>query len=192
MKKADLSIKTIVAIGIGAAVYVVLARFASIPTPIPNTSIQTAYAFLALMAVVYGPIAGGLIGLIGHALNDAISYGSVWWSWVVVSMFVGFTIGVLAKKINVEDGEFNKQDIIRFNMSQVIAQVIGWGLIAPVLDILIYAEPASKVFTQGIVAGIANIVTVAVIGTILLSAYAKTRHKSNSLSKEWDRFNRRE
>lgn len=184
MRKEDLSIKTIVAIGIGGAVYVVLARFASIPTPIPNTSIQTAYAFLALMAVVYGPIAGGLIGLIGHALNDAISYGSVWWSWVVVSLFVGFTIGVLAKKINVEDGEFNKQDIIRFNISQVIAQAIGWFVIAPVLDVLIYAEPANKVFTQGFAAGIANIVTVAVIGTILLSAYAKTRNKSDSLSKE--------
>ncbi|MGP6138996.1 MULTISPECIES: ECF-type riboflavin transporter substrate-binding protein [unclassified Jeotgalibaca] len=184
MKKEDLSIKTIVAIGIGAAVYVVLARFASIPTPIPNTSIQTAYAFLALMAVVYGPLAGGLIGLIGHALTDAISYGSVWWSWVLVSLFIGFTIGLLTRKISVEDGEFGKKDIISFNVSQVVAQVIGWGILAPVLDIVIYAEPANKVFTQGIVAGLANIVTVAIIGTLLLSAYAKTRLKGDSLSKE--------
>lgn len=184
MKKEDLSIKTIVAIGIGAAVYVVLARFASIPTPIPNTSIQTAYAFLALMAVVYGPLAGGLIGLIGHALNDAISYGSVWWSWVLVSLFVGFTIGVLTRKIAIEDGEFGKKEIISFNINQIIAQVIGWGILAPVLDIAIYAEPANKVFTQGIVAGLANIVTVAVIGTLLLTAYAQTRLKIDSLSKE--------
>ncbi|MDE1549272.1 ECF-type riboflavin transporter substrate-binding protein [Jeotgalibaca caeni] len=184
MKKETLSIKTIVAIGIGAAVYVVLARFASIPTPIPNTSIQTAYAFLALMAVVYGPIAGGLIGLIGHALNDAISYGSVWWSWVVVSLFVGFMIGILTRKIHVEDGEFSKKDIIQFNISQVVAQAIGWGIIAPVLDIAIYAEPANKVFTQGIAAGAANIITVAVIGTLLISGYAKTRNKSDSLSRE--------
>lgn len=184
MKKDHLSIKTIVAIGIGAAVYVVLARFASIPTPIPNTSIQTAYAFLALMAVVYGPIAGGLIGLIGHALNDAISYGSVWWSWVVVSMFVGFTIGILTKNINVEDGEFSKKEMIRFNISQIIAQAIGWGIIAPVLDIAIYAEPANKVITQGIAAGAANIVTVALLGTLLISGYAKTRNKSDSLSRE--------
>ena len=184
MKKEDLSIKTIVAIGIGSAVYVVLARFASIPTPIPNTSIQTAYAFLALMAVVYGPLAGGLIGLIGHALTDAISYGSVWWSWVLVSLFVGFAIGLLTKKISIEDGEFSKKDIINFNISQVVAQVIGWGILAPVLDVLIYAEPANKVFTQGIVAGLANIVTVGVIGTLLLSAYAKTRLKGDSLSKE--------
>ena len=184
MKKSELSIKTIVAIGIGSAVFVILSRFAAIPTPVPNTSIQTSYAFLALMAVVFGPLAGGLIGLIGHILTDAISYGSVWWSWVIVSLFVGFTIGLLTRKIQVEDGEFNKKDIIRFNISQVIAQAIGWFVIAPSLDVLIYAEPANKVFTQGIVAGISNILTVGIIGTILLIAYAKTRNKSNSLIKE--------
>lgn len=184
MNKNELSIKTIVAIGIGSAVFVILSRFAAIPTPVPNTSIQTSYAFLALMAVVFGPLAGGLIGLIGHTLTDAISYGSVWWSWVIVSLFVGITIGLLTKKIQLEDGEFNKKDIVRFNISQFIAQAIGWFILAPTLDVLIYAEPANKVFTQGIVAGISNILTVGIIGTILLTAYAKTRNKSNSLMKE--------
>lgn len=179
-----LSIKTIVAIGIGAAVFIILAKFASIPSPIPNTSIQTSYAFLALMAVVFGPIAGGLIGLIGHALNDAISYGSIWWSWVVVSLIVGFLIGLAAKRIDIESGDFTKKKVISFNITQVIAQAIGWFLIAPTLDILIYAEPANKVFVQGIFAGISNMITVGIIGTILLFAYAKTRNQSNSLERE--------
>ena len=46
-----LSMRTIVAIGIGAAVFLVLNRFVSIPSGIPNTTINTAYAFLAFMAV---------------------------------------------------------------------------------------------------------------------------------------------
>ena len=33
-----LEIKQVVAIGIGAAVYIILSRFAAIPTPIPNTT----------------------------------------------------------------------------------------------------------------------------------------------------------
>ena len=57
-----LSIKTIVAIGIGAAVFMILGRFGSIPSGIPNTNIETCYAFLALMAIIYGPIAGISIG----------------------------------------------------------------------------------------------------------------------------------
>jgi len=40
------------------------------------------------------------------------------------------------------------------------------------------------VYTQGVVAGLSNIVTVGVIGTILLIAYAKTRQQSGSLSVE--------
>ncbi|MDD3428935.1 MAG: ECF transporter S component, partial [Oscillospiraceae bacterium] len=38
MKK--MSIKTVVAIGIGAAIFFVLGRFVSIPSPVPNTSIN--------------------------------------------------------------------------------------------------------------------------------------------------------
>lgn len=74
--------------------------------------------------------------------------------------------------------------IITFNIVQVIVQAIGWFLVAPSLDILVYAEPANKVFLQGLVVGISNMVTVAVIGTLLLLLYAKTRSQKGSLDKE--------
>ncbi|MEC5423312.1 ECF-type riboflavin transporter substrate-binding protein [Virgibacillus sp. C22-A2] len=184
MRNGGLSIKTIVAIGIGSAVFAILAKFAAIPTGIPNTTVQTAYAFLALMAVVFGPIAGALIGFIGHVLNDALSYGSVWWSWVLVSLIVGFGIGLISNKINIEAGTFGTKQIIQFNITQAITQSVGWFLIAPTLDIWIYAEPANKVYLQGIVAGVSNILTVGIIGTILLITYAKTRSQTGSLTKE--------
>ena len=68
MKK--MSIKTVVAVGIGAALFFVLARFVAIPSGIANTSICLQYAVLALFAILYGPVAGGLIGFIGHTLGD--------------------------------------------------------------------------------------------------------------------------
>ena len=45
MKK--FSVKTIVAIGIGAALFFVLGRFVAIPSPVPNTSISVQYGLLA-------------------------------------------------------------------------------------------------------------------------------------------------
>ncbi len=179
-----LSTRTIVAIGIGAAVFLVLNRFVSIPSGIPNTTINTAYAFLAFMAVIFGPIAGALIGFIGHVLTDATAYGSVWWSWVIVSLFVGAAIGLSWKKINIENGVFGKKEIVTFNLYQIAANLIGWGLLAPVLDIIIYAEPSDKVFMQGLVAGLANLVTIAILGTAFLAIYARTRTKTGSLNKE--------
>ena len=104
-----LSIKTIVAIGIGAAVFMILGRFGSIPTGIPNTNIETCYAFLALMAILYGQFAGVAIGFIGHALKDLVFYGSPWFSWVIASAVVGLIIGLACEKLNVNEGEFDKK-----------------------------------------------------------------------------------
>ena len=73
MKK--LSVKTVVAIGIGAALFFVCGRFIAIPSPVPNTSVTIQYGVLGFMAAVFGPIPGLLIGLIGHALIDAS------WGW---------------------------------------------------------------------------------------------------------------
>ena len=179
-----LSIKTIVAIGIGAAVFMILGRFGSIPSGIPNTNIETSYAFLALMAVLYGPIAGVAIGFIGHLLKDLVFYGSPWFSWVIASAVVGFILGLAWKRLKVNDGEFEKKEIIVFNIYQVIANAISWILIAPTLDIAIYAEPSNKVYLQGIVAAISNSITVGALGTFLIYTYSKTRVKKGSLDRE--------
>jgi energy-coupling factor transport system substrate-specific component len=184
VKKDIFSIKTIVAIGIGSAVFMILGRFASIPTGIANTEIQTAYAFLALMAMIYGPIAAVSIGFIGHTLKDLTAYGMPWFSWIIASAVFGIIIGLAWKKINVTEGEFGKKKIIGFNVCQVIGNVIAWFVVAPSLDILIYAEPPNKVYLQGAIAGITNIITVGILGTILIVLYSKTIVKQGSLDKE--------
>ena len=71
MGNKNSAVTQVVAIGIGAALFFVLGRFVAIPSPVPNTSINLQYAVLAVFAVLYGPIAGALIGAIGHVLVDA-------------------------------------------------------------------------------------------------------------------------
>ena len=71
-----------------------------------------------------------------------------------------------------------------FALANVIANLIGWIVVAPVLDILIYAEPAKKVFAQGVFAGISNSITAVVVGGLLVLAYTKTIAKKGSLDKE--------
>ncbi|MCL2377983.1 MAG: ECF-type riboflavin transporter substrate-binding protein [Defluviitaleaceae bacterium] len=183
MKEA-LSVKAIVAIGIGTALFFVLARFASIPV-FANTTLTFQYALLAFFAVLFGPIAGLLIGLVGHILTD-LSFGwGLWWSWIVVSGVVGFAFGFVMKGVNVDEGEFlSGKAIIRFIVGTTIVHLISWGLIAPVLDILIYAEPANRVFTQGLIAFVGNATTTAVIGTLLFIAYSKAKPKKGSLTRD--------
>ena len=182
MKK--FSVKTIVAIGIGAALFFVLGRFVAIPSPVPNTTISVQYGLLAFLSVVYGPIAGALIGLIGHTLID-FSYGwGIWWSWVIASAGFGLLTGISAKLFRLEESDLGTKALIKFNIGQIICNLISWGLIAPLLDIFLMKEPFDKAFLQGLVAGSANILTTAIIGSLLCVAYTASKPKSGSLKKD--------
>ena len=181
---SKLSVRTVVAVGIGAALFFVCGRFISIPTPVPNTSITIQYGVLAFMAAVFGPVAGALIGLIGHALIDASWGWGIWWSWVIASALFGFLMGVGTRRMALRDGICTKTEILRFNMTQLVCHLICWGVCAPVQDIIIYNEPIEKLFTQGLVSGISNSVTTAVIGSLLCIAYAQAKPRKGSLTKE--------
>lgn len=182
MKK--FSVKTIVAIAIGAALFFVLGRFVAIPSGIPNTNISIQYGVLAFIAAVFGPVAGLLSGLIGHFFID-FSFGwGVWWSWVIASSFAGLVMGLIGLKLHIEDGEFGVKAIITFNIGQAVAHLLAWVVVAPVLDIVIYAEPVNKVFAQGAMGACANIITTAIVGTILCVAYSKAIPKKGSLKED--------
>lgn len=183
-KMFEFNTRTIVATAIGAALFTLLFMFVKIPTPIPDTSIQTAYGVGAFFATLFGPIAGFLIAFIGHGISDSVQYGSAWWSWVIASGVSCCIVGFTHTVIRADLGEFSKGRIALFNIVQIIGNAVSWMLIAPVLDIVMFAEPANYVFTQGVVAAIVNSISMGVIGTLLLFIYSKTRAGKGTLSKE--------
>ena len=71
-----------------------------------------------------------------------------------------------------------------YNISQVVCHLLCWFLVAPVLDVYMMGEPWDKLLAQGLVAGIANAVTTAIVGSLLCVAYAATKTKAGSLTKE--------
>lgn len=173
----------VVATGIGAALFFVFGRFVAIPTPVPNTTISIQYALLAVFAFLYGPVVAGLMAFIGHWLIDATTYGP-WWSWIVASAVAGIIMGALMLRARAGRGRTTQQTLVTFNVAALLACVVTWGIVAPGLDILIYAEPAGKVFTQGIVAGISNALTTCILGSIIVLAYLRTLTQDASLRVE--------
>ena len=183
MKK--IGIKEVVAMGIGTALFVVLTNVQIPILIVPNTGMQPRMAVLAFFAAVFGPVVGGVVGFLGHALGDAIFYSSVWWSWVFPEAVVGIAIGLFAKQFAVAEGGFtNNKKIILFNIMQAAANAVAWIIVAPVLDIVIYKEPANKVFAQGAVACILNVIIIGILGTLLLVAYTKIVGRSSDLKME--------
>lgn len=66
----------------------------------------------------------------------------------------------------------------------MLANIVAWSIIAPLGDILIYSEPATKVFLQGFVSTGVNFLSVAILGSLLLVAYNKTQVKQGSLKEK--------
>ena len=123
---------------------------------------------------------------LGFIPNTALQpfYGSVWWSWVFPDAVFGILVGLFAAKYAIKDGGFEKKQIVLFNVVQVVANLAAWVIVAPVLDIVIYAEPANKVFAQGAWACLGNVIIIGILGTLIAAGYSKIGAKSSSLSKE--------
>ena len=183
MGKKVISVKTVVAIGIGAALMFVLMRFVAIPSGVPNTNLNLGIGILSVFAAIFGPVAGLLIGFIGHTLTD-LTWGGVWWTWVIADALYGLAIGLFWKFYKIEEGGFGVKQAIIFNGIQICANLLAWVAIAPTLDILIYQEPSDKVYLQGLVAGGLNVLVVVILGTLLAVGYSKTRTKAGSLKAE--------
>ena len=124
------------------------------------------------------------IGLIGHALIDFSAGWCIWWSWVIASGVFGLLMGFAAKLLKMDEAEMGKKGLVKFNISQVVCHLLCWFLVAPVLDVYMMGEPWDKLLAQGLVAGIANAVTTAIVGSLLCVAYAATKTKAGSLTKE--------
>jgi energy-coupling factor transport system substrate-specific component len=161
----------------------VLMRFVALPSGIPNTNLQLAPVVVSVFAAIFGPLAGMFIAFIGHAITD-LTWGGIWWSWVIADAIFGLLVGLFWKFYKLEEGSFEIKNCIIFNAVQIAANLIAWVLIAPVLDILIYGEPSDKVFAQGLLAGALNAVVILVLGSILTFSYSKTRTKEGSLRAE--------
>lgn len=171
----DFNKKTIVAIVVGIIIVAFMFLYIKIPSGLPETEIQTACGVSAFFAAIFGPVAGGVIALAGHAISDTIQNGSPCWSWVIASGVAGFLIGMVSSKLKLEVKSFEKHDLIKFNLFQIVGNGFAWLIVAPILDILLYREAVTLVFKQGLVAGMANIFSTGVIGVILLVIYIEIK-----------------
>jgi energy-coupling factor transport system substrate-specific component len=182
MKK--FGVRSVVASAILAALVFVLLRFVAIPTPFPDTTLSIYAAVVAFFAVVFGPAVGFVGGFLGNLLVDLTAGWGIWWTWVVVTGLYGLFVGLGCKGINLEDGVFGKKEFIRFTIVTVLGCLVCWGLVAPVGDILVYAEPANLVFIQGLFVGLSGMISSIIVGGILCRAYAASRAQKGSLTKE--------
>ena len=169
-------LKRVAVITVGSALFFLLGAFVSIPSPIDTVNICVQYGLLASLAVICGPLTGALTGLLGHICIDLYA-GELCWSWIIASSAFGGLLGVLANVTRLKADSRDREMLVRFNLCQVAICVVCWAGIAPVLEILFYNESMDRIFDQGLTAGIANAVTTAIVGSLLLILYCAAAAK---------------
>lgn len=178
-----LTTKHVVATGIGAALYAVTSVIAI--SIAPSTSLRLAVALLSIFGSIFGPMVGFLVGFIGHALNDAMMSGNIWWSWVFMSGSIGFFSGLitLSSGFDVLKGQIKKTHSGLMYIYAVCGAIVG-SILSIMGDVFIYGEPAEKVWIQIIVANITNLIVVAAVGIPVVIALTKLKSKTSELEEE--------
>jgi len=174
MSKKLISVNTFTAIGIGVLLMFVLMRFVVVPSGVPGVNLQLGIAVLTVFAAIFGPVAGFLIGFIGHTLVD-VTLGDIWWTWIIADALYGLAIGLFSNFFRLEEGKFGIKQAVIFNIVQILANLLAWAVIAPLLDIIIKHESESKAHIQGPVAACLNAAVVLIIGTLLVFGYSKIK-----------------
>ncbi|AGL90793.1 Conserved hypothetical protein (DUF1393) [Candidatus Phytoplasma australiense] len=179
--KKNTSIKQTVTIAINTAIYVILSCFASIPIG-PNVVLETSFSFLVFVAVLFGSKVGLSVGLLGHIIKDFFLFGNVYFNWIVCSGLLGFLFGLSKNLINLKYHSFTRKKILFFWLYQVFVNVLVFGLIAPISDVWIYAQPLKLVFLQGFLVVLSNILSYSLFGIFLMSKYSNNYGKKEVLA----------
>ncbi|MDV6252074.1 ECF-type riboflavin transporter substrate-binding protein [Vibrio sp. EA2] len=175
--------KTLIVIATGALLYGIggLPMF-GVPV-FANTTLKPAMAILAVYSVLFGPIVGFLVGIIGHWITDQFAGWGVWLTWVAGSGVVGLVMGLFPylTRHRLDGGDFSREDFLRFVVLALIGNILGFGCSA-YLDTIFYAEPFNKVLTQMIIVATGNTVLIAIIGYFIIRTIAKRNKGSDKLT----------
>lgn len=161
--KHRFNMKSILIVILGGILYGVVSL---IGFPVsPNTSFRISIALLTIFGTLFGPLIGFLVGFIGHVINDTLTWGSVWWSWVFISGIMGLFAGLinLDSDFNIQSSDIKSKHIIKMYLLSLISIFVA-GFIAFLGDIILYKEPASIVWIEIIIVSISNYLVIALLG----------------------------
>lgn len=101
MKEDNFSLKRLVLLALLTAINVVVSRIFIIPMPLTHGNINLCDAIIYLVALLYGPVAGGIVGGFSGFLLDLLGgYGQFMLFSLVVHGLEGFFAGVIYKYWN--------------------------------------------------------------------------------------------
>ena len=176
--------KTIVVMGIGAALFGVLMNFGGIPV-FSNTRLTTAMLVPVIVGSMFGPVPAFLTCAIGNTIADLIGGWGFWFDWSIGNGVLGFFIGLLPLYgARISDGIFTIKQAIVYTIICILGNAFAFGVVTPLLTLAFYGGELNITFMQSLFGGISNVLVLTVIGIPLLFLLAKRNARGTNLTKE--------
>lgn len=174
-------------IAFAGTVFFVLFSMIKTPLAFEEELLHIGIFVLAYFAMIYGPVVGGVIGIMGYSVARYLVAGTFHWSMAWSFAIFAIMIGSFQKKYKTAEGEFGAKQLLLFQIVQITANLITWVLIASLLDILLYGQEAVYLVRLGFYAFIYNAVLTGVCTPILgwiYSSFVTIRKKNIKLRNE--------
>ncbi len=134
--------------------------------------INVGIIILAFFAITYGPVVGGLVGIMGYSLMRLLTSDTFHWSVALSYAVFAILIGLLVDKYKVREGGFGVRQIVIFQITQITVNMLTWVMIASLLDVLFYANEAVTLIKYGFIAFTSNTILTGIFTTILGWVYS--------------------
>lgn len=183
MKRSPVS--TLIIIGIGTALFVLLGAALPVPSPLPGGRLPLHYGLLGFLSVLYGPVPGLAVGVLGRLLADLFRGAGVWWSWILASGVFGALMGLAGRRFRFCRRPFGLRDAAAYILCAVVCHLTAWAVLSPLLDAVLYGEPYGPMLLQGLVTCAVSAAVTAAAGVILCplcSAFCQRKAR-----RKWER-----
>jgi energy-coupling factor transport system substrate-specific component len=175
--------KTVVGVALGAALFGVLMRYASFPV-FANTYITAAMIVPVIIGGLFGPVPAFIACMVGNMISDVL-WGGFWLDWSIGNGVLGFLVGTLPLYgAFIDKGIFEIKHMVIFALIAVFGNILAFGIITPILTVLLYGGELSITLIQSTVASVANIAVLIVVGIPLLKYLASRNLRTSNLSRE--------
>ena len=176
--------KTIVTVGVGAALFGVLMCYGGIQV-FTNTNLTTAMIVPVVVGAMYGPLPAAVAAGVGNVIADLIGGWGMYPAWSIANAVAGLFIGALPLYgARITEGKFDLKHAIFYVICVCVGNAVAFGVIAQVFTVIFEGGDLSVSLIQGFTASGSNMIVEILIGLPVIFLLTKRYASRTNLSEE--------
>ena len=178
--------KSIVTMGLGAALYGVLMVYGAVPI-FTNTNLSFAMIVPVFVGGLFGPLPAMITCGVGNVIADLIGGWGMWFDWSIGNAVMGLFVGMLPLYgADIANGVFKVKHAVIYAILCVVGNMLAFGVVTPIFSTTLYGQDLNITLMQAIFATAGNTLVLVVAGIPILVLLSKRAASKMNLKKEAD------